>query len=164
MEKILISACLLGAKVRYHGGDAACEHPILKRWLDEGRLIAVCPERDGGLPTPRPPAEIAGAGAGDAVVRRIAVVRTSNGADVTDAFVRGAEAALDAVKRDAIRVAVLKEGSPSCGSGFVYDGTFSSARTAGAGVTAALLQANGVRVFSEHALDAADALLAQLER
>jgi len=164
VEKILVSACLLGAKVRYHGGDAACAHPILQRWLHEGRLVAVCPERDGGLPTPRPPAEIVGADAGDGVVRRLAVVRTSAGADVTDAFVRGAEVALDVVRRQAIRVAVLKEGSPSCASSFVYDGTFSATRTRGQGVTAALLQANGVRVFSEDAVDAADAFLAQLEQ
>jgi uncharacterized protein YbbK (DUF523 family) len=164
VEKILVSACLLGAKVRYHGGDAACAHPILQRWIDEGRLVAVCPERDGGLPTPRPPAEIVGVGAGDGVVHQIAIVRTSAGADVTDPFVRGAEVALDAVTRHAIRVAVLKEGSPSCGSSFVYDGTFSGARTSGAGVTAALLQANGVRVFSEDTLEAAEAFLAQIER
>jgi len=97
-------------------------------------------------------------------VRRVAVVHASAGADVTDAFMRGAEVALDVVRRHAIRVAVLKEGSPSCASSFVYDGTFSGARTRGQGVTAALLQANGVRVFSEDALDGAAAFVAQLEQ
>jgi len=159
-----VSACLLGAKVRYHGGDAACEHPILQRWLEERRLVAVCPERDGGLPTPRPPAEIVGPGAGDGVVHRIAIVRTSAGIDVTHEFTRGAETALDAAKRDGIRIAVLKDGSPSCGSSFVYDGTFAGTRTAGLGVTAALLESNGVRVFSEKTLEAAAAFLEQLER
>jgi uncharacterized protein YbbK (DUF523 family) len=71
VEKILVSACLLGAKVRYHGGDAASDHPILRRWLEEGRLIVACPERDGGLPTPRPAAEIVG-GDGHAVVANLA--------------------------------------------------------------------------------------------
>jgi len=162
MEKILVSACLLGEKVRYHGGDAACDHPSLRRWFDEGRLVAVCPERDGGLPTPRPPAELVAAGAG--VVARLAVVRTSTGADVTDAFLRGAEIALDAVKRHRIRIAVLKDGSPSCGSSFVYDGTFSGTRAAGLGVTAALLESHGVRVFDERSIDDAHAFLEQLER
>jgi len=157
MEKILVSACLLGAKVRYHGGDAACGHPILQRWLNEGRLVAVCPERDGGLTTPRPPAEIVGPNAGRGVVARLASVRTSLGADVTDAFLRGAEIALDAVREHRIRIAVLKDGSPSCGRSFVYDGTFSGTRTSGLGVTAALLESHGVRVFNEHTLEDAQA-------
>lgn len=162
MEKILVSACLLGARVRYHGGDAACDHPILQRWFEEGRLVAVCPERDGGLPTPRPPAEIVGAGAGHGVVQRLAVVRTSAGVDVTDAFRDGAEIALDVVKRHGIHIAVLKDGSPSCGSSFIYDGTFSGTREAGVGVTAALLVTNGVRVFSEQTLEAAQAYLREI--
>ena len=152
MERILVSACLLGAKVRYHGGDAACEHPVLRRWLDEGRLVPVCPERDGGLPTPRPAAEIVGA-----------VVRTSAGADVTDAFRRGAQAALDVAKAGGIRIAILKDGSPSCGSSFVYDGSFSGRRAEGRGVTAALLEAHGIRVFNERSIDTANAWLEQLE-
>jgi uncharacterized protein YbbK (DUF523 family) len=162
MEKILVSACLLGAKVRYHGGDAACDHPILQRWLDEGRVVAVCPERDGGLPTPRPAAEIVGPGAGNGVIARLASVRTSTGADVTEAFRLGAEIALDAVKRHGIRIAVLKDGSPSCGSSFVYDGTFSGARIADRGVTAALLESQGVRVFTERTLEDADAYLREI--
>jgi uncharacterized protein YbbK (DUF523 family) len=164
MEKILVSACLLGAKVRYHGGDAACDHPIVKRWLDEGRLVAVCPERDGGLPTPRPPAEIVGPRTGRGVNARLAVVRTSAGADVSGAFRQGAQAALDTAKAHGIRVAVLKDGSPSCGSTIVYDGSFSGTRAAGSGVATALLEANGVRVFSERAVEEAAEWLAKLER
>src|SRR5689334_4441140 len=60
MERVLVSACLLGEKVRYHGGDATCGDPILNTWLTEGRVVRVCPEQEGDLPTPRPPAEIAG--------------------------------------------------------------------------------------------------------
>jgi uncharacterized protein YbbK (DUF523 family) len=164
MEKVLVSACLLGAPVRYHGGDARAEHPALARWRDEERLVSVCPERDGGLPTPRPPAEIVGSGGGAGVIANLAVVRTAARADVTAAFLRGAEAALDAVKQHRIRIAILKDGSPSCGSGSIYDGTFSGNRVAGVGVTAALLEAHGVRVFNERQIDLAEALLKWLER
>ena len=163
MEKILVSACLLGEKVRYHGGDAASAHPTLRRWEKEGRLVSTCPEVAGGLGTPRPPAEIVGDEAGWGVVARAAFVRTRAGIDVTDQFVAGAAAALDAARRHGVRIAVLKDGSPSCGSSFVYDGTFSGTRRAGLGVTAALLQMNGIRVFGDHEIDAAEKWLAKIE-
>jgi uncharacterized protein YbbK (DUF523 family) len=163
VEKILVSACLLGAKVRYHGGDAACDDPVLQEWLNEGRVVAACPEQDGGLPTPRPPAEIAGAGSGHAVIAGLAVVRTPAGADVTPNFRKGADRALDLVKQHDIRIAVLKDGSPSCGSSLVHDGNFSAVRIAGVGVTTALLEAHGVRVFSERDLERAHEYLRELE-
>jgi uncharacterized protein YbbK (DUF523 family) len=163
MEKILVSACLLGEKVRYHGGDAASAHPTLRRWQKEGRLVAACPEVEGGLGTPRPPAEIVGPDGGRGVIARTAVVRTRSGVDVTDHFAAGAAAALDVARRHGVRVAILKDGSPSCGNSFVYDGTFSGARRAGVGVTAALLQMNGIRVFGDDEIDAAEAYLAKLE-
>ena len=163
VEKILVSACLLGEKVRYHGGDAECEHPALDRWRREGRLVAVCPEVAGGLATPRPPAEIVRPGAGGGGVRGLAVVRTRDGMDVTAAYLAGADEALELVERHGIRVAILKDGSPSCGTSFTYDGTFSGARLAAPGVTAAMLAAHGVRLFSEREIDAADAWLRQLE-
>src|SRR5439155_16369381 len=89
VEKILISACLLGERVRYHGGDARIEHPSLHAWAAEGRLVLVCPEVEGGLTTPRPAAEITTTPNGRRVL-------TATGRDVTDAFDRGAEAALAA--------------------------------------------------------------------
>jgi uncharacterized protein YbbK (DUF523 family) len=159
VEKVLVSACLLGARVRYHGGDARSEHPVLRRWRDEGRIVAVCPERDGGLPTPRPPAEIVGGNGGRGVWTRIAVVRTREGEDVTAAFVHGAEEALAAARAHRIQLAVLKDGSPSCGTSFTYDGTFNGARVAVPGVTAALLEQHGIRVFGDTDIDAADAYL-----
>jgi uncharacterized protein YbbK (DUF523 family) len=162
MEKVLVSACLLGAKVRYHGGDARSGHPVLRRWQEEGRLVAVCPERDGGLPTPRPPAEIAGEDGGRGVLKTIALVRTRDGSDVTAAFVHGAKEALAAARAQDIRVAVLKDGSPSCGTTFTYDGTFSGGRRAAPGVTAALLAQHGIRVFNDSQIDAADAYLRAL--
>jgi uncharacterized protein YbbK (DUF523 family) len=163
MEKVLVSACLLGAKVRYHGGDARSGHPVLRRWQEEGRLVAVCPERDGGLPTPRPPAEIVGDEGGRAVLKTVALVRTREGADVTAAFVHGAEDALAAARAHGIRIAVLKDGSPSCGTTFIYDGTFTGTRLAFRGVTAALLEQHGIRVFSESEIDAADAAVLSIE-
>jgi len=163
VEKILVSSCLLGEKVRYHGGDAACEHPTFARWRAEGRLVGVCPESAGGLPTPRPPAEIVGPGAGAGVTARLAVVQTKEGTDVTAEYRAGAEAALDLVKRHGIRVAILKDGSPSCGTSFTYDGSFSGARLRAAGVTAALLATHGVRLFNEREIDAAEAWLRAID-
>lgn len=153
VEKVLVSACLLGEKVRYHGGDARSDHDVLLRWRSEGRLVAVCPERDGGLPTPRPPAELVGTR-----------VLTRHGADITSAFVHGAEEALNAARAHGIRVAVLKDGSPSCGSTIVYDGTFTGSRRPGSGVTTALLQQHGIRVFSDDEFEIADAYVRALER
>jgi uncharacterized protein YbbK (DUF523 family) len=162
MIKILISACLLGERVRYHGGDAALSDPILDRWRREGRLVPFCPEVAGGLPVPRPPAEIQGAG-GPAVLEGTAPVVTSGGADVTEAFLAGARAALDAASREGARVAILKDGSPSCATTQVYDGTFGGRRKPGVGVTAALLAEKQVRVFNEHQLEAAQRYVAELE-
>ena len=155
--KIVVSACLLGAPVRYNGKDKKTSHPVLQRWIDEGRVVSVCPEVLGGLGTPRPPAEIVQVGG----LRR---VTTDAGEDVTGAFERGAADALGQAIRHGARVAILKEGSPSCGTSFVYDGTFTSTPVPGAGIAAALLRARGIRVFSEHELDAAADYVASLER
>jgi uncharacterized protein YbbK (DUF523 family) len=97
------------------------------------------------------------------VIARIATVTTAAGADVTAAFRHGAELALQLVQRHRIRVAVLKDGSPSCGSASIYDGTFSGTRVDGRGVTSALLEEHGVRVFGETAIEAADAWLEALK-
>ena len=152
----------MGERVRYHGGDAALSDAILERWRREGRLVPICPEVAGGLSVPRPAAEIQGAG-GPAVLSGIARVVTSEGTDVTSAFLAGARAGLEAFLREGARVAVLKEGSPSCGSKEVYDGTFGGKRKSGMGVTAALLAANQVRVFNEHELELAQRYVAELE-
>ncbi len=158
MAKILVSACLLGEKVRYHGGDAALDHPILERWRREGLIVPVCPEVEGGLPTPRPPAEMQG-GRGNDVLHKVALVRRRDGVDVTAAFVRGAEAAVALAREHDITVALLKDLSPSCGSTMVYDGGFSGRRISGEGVAAAALRRAGVRVFSEEQIEEADAIV-----
>lgn len=152
MVKILVSACLLGAPVRPDGSDKRSHHPVLQRWVDEGRVVSLCPEMLGGLGTPRPPAEI--------VAKRVV---TRDGDDVTAAFEAGANIVAGEARHHGIRVAVLKEGSPSCGSSFIYDGTFSRTRVAGEGVTAALLRERGIAVFSEDEIEAADAFVTTLE-
>jgi uncharacterized protein YbbK (DUF523 family) len=179
VERILVSACLLGVPVRYDGKAKTRDDEILARWRSEGRLLSCCPEVSGGLPVPRPPAEVtstalpgrpaAEASAvtdgtdGAAVLDGAARVLTASGVDVTAAFVRGAAAALEVAQRHAVRVAVLKEGSPSCGSSRIYDGTFTGHATTGSGVTTALLTRHGIRVFNEDQLGPAAAYVAELE-
>lgn len=161
MQKVLVSRCLLGHRVRYDGG-AHGPFDQLQRWLDEGRVVALCPEVTGGLPTPRAPAEIRG-GRGGAVLDGKLAVLTVEGEDVTAAFVDGAEQALALVREHGIRLALLKARSPSCGNLENYDGSFSGVRVAGEGVTAALLKRAGVKVFNETQLDEARAELVRLE-
>jgi uncharacterized protein YbbK (DUF523 family) len=155
MIKILVSSCLLGAPVRHDARDKKCDHAVLQRWVAEGRAISVCPEMLGGLGTPRPPAEIVNDGS-----RRVI---TRDGADVTRAFENGARAAADQARAEDVRIAILKAGSPSCGSSFIYDGTFSKRSVRGEGITAALLRSRGIVVFSEEELDAAEEYVASLE-
>jgi uncharacterized protein YbbK (DUF523 family) len=162
MIRVLVSACLLGEKVRYNGADAASGSRILQDWAREGRVVPFCPEVAGGLGVPRPAAEIQGAG-GASVLDGGGHVRTRSGDDVTGAFLRGAALALQAAREGGARVAVLKDGSPSCGSGFVHDGSFAGLRKADLGVTAALLQRNGIAVFSETRLEEAAAYLRSVE-
>lgn len=163
MQFVLVSACLLGSPVRYDGNHKLSGSGILQRWLAEGRVVSVCPEISGGLPVPRPPAEIvSGAGGGNVLSGFAKVVDISN-ADVTAHFVSGARQALELAKVRGIRVAVLKEGSPSCGSGHIYDGTFSGSKVQGTGVCAALLQSAGVAVFTEYQFLEAHTLLNDLE-
>lgn len=133
---LLISACLLGVSCRYDGTPR--ENAAAVRLAEKYHLIPFCPEQAGGLATPRPPAELCGG-----------IVRTRDGMDVTDAYRRGAEEALRLAELFHCAAAVLKERSPSCGSGEIHDGTFSGELTAGDGVTAALLKAHGIRVLGE---------------
>jgi uncharacterized protein YbbK (DUF523 family) len=138
LHHILVSSCLLGMPVRYDGAHKAIAHRLMEIWQAEGRLVSICPEMAGGLPTPRPAAEL-----------QAGRVRDSRGNDVTDAFERGAQAALQLAQKQQCVFALLKENSPSCGSGFIGDGSFSGTRIAGAGLTARLLRAHGIAVYSE---------------
>ena len=160
-HKLLISRCLLGHPVRYDGG-ASGPYAQLARWQAEGRVIALCPEVAGGLPTPRAPAEIPG-GQGVEVLAGRAPVMTVEGEDVTAAFLSGARQALALVTQHGIRIAILKANSPSCGNVQTYDGSFGGVKGEGQGVTAALLIGAGVQVFSELELEDAAKALAALD-
>lgn len=163
VEKILISGCLIGLKVRYHGGDALCNSRIIDKWEKEGRIVSICPEVSAGLPIPRPSSEIINGTAND-VLKGNAKVFTHTGIDRTDVFIQGAFKALSLAKKFNIKIAVLKKNSPSCGNTTVYDGSFSGQIVPGSGVTAQLLNDNGIRVFNELELDEADIYMHFLER
>lgn len=142
MQKILISACLLGEKVRFDGKSKKVHAEILQTWQSENRFIFLCPEVAGGLSVPRAPAEIQG----ESVINIL-------GEDVSTHFAKGAQKALDLCQQHDIHIAILKEGSPSCGVLQINDGTFSHTKIAGQGITAQLLQQHGVKVFNEHQLN-----------
>lgn len=138
--RILVSACLLGVRCRYDGAGQGIAR--LDELLALCEPIPVCPEQLGGLPTPRVPSERVG----DRVLSR-------EGADVTDAFWRGAGEAVRLAKLCGVRLALLKARSPSCGSRTVYDGSFSGTIVPGAGVAAKALMDAGVAVYDEGQLD-----------
>jgi uncharacterized protein YbbK (DUF523 family) len=149
MLKILVSACLAGHPVRYNGTAKTTRDAWLARWRDEGRLVIVCPEVAAGFPTPRPPAEIQLRRSGADVLNQQASIDDNTGANVTALFIAGAQHELERAKAEACRYALLADGSPSCGSTFIYDGEFSGTRHAASGVTATLLQQHGIHVFAE---------------
>ena len=135
---ILVSACLLGTPCRYDGASRPCGELARLEVLGH-RLIPVCPEVMGGLPTPRPPAEL----------QRDGRVVDRAGKDVTEAYRIGAEEVLELARAHGCTLAVLKERSPSCGRGQIYDGSFTGRLTEGSGVTARLLEEHGVQVYGE---------------
>ena len=139
MENLLISACLLGVECKYSGGSNALPEETVEKLRARYRLIPVCPETAGGLPTPRDPSERLG----ECVV-------SCRGADVTRQFEKGAQAALTLAKRYGCSRALMKEHSPSCGSGLIYDGSFSGKLVEGDGCAAELLKAAGVSVVGEN--------------
>jgi uncharacterized protein YbbK (DUF523 family) len=143
--KVIISACLMGVRCRYDGGHSQNETAMNQQGTYQ--LIPVCPEESGGLPTPRPSAEIVG-GDGDAVLDGKAKVMTADGTDVTEAFLKGAHHALEVAQSHGATHVILKARSPSCGCGDIYDGTFSGTLTSGDGVTTALLKRHGIIVSS----------------
>ncbi len=134
--KLLISSCLLGLPARYNGERQT--HPMIDALVEKYELIAICPETLGGLEVPRPPAEIVG--------KRVI---NKEGRDVTYEYEEGARRALDIAKGLSVRIAVLKERSPSCGHGWIHDGTFTDGMVAGDGVCAGLFLKNGIRVIGE---------------
>lgn len=142
----LVSACLAGCLCRYDQQRVVCD--AVREMITKGQAIPVCPEQMGGLPTPRPPAEIVG-GTGEDVLDGRARVMDVNGRDVTAAFVAGAQETLKLAQLVGATTVILKERSPSCGSCAIYDGSFSGAQRPGQGVTAALLRRHAIRVESD---------------
>ena len=133
-------------------------------WLKKGKIAVICPEVSGGLPVPRLPAQIVGAHSGEGVWKNEAKVINNQGDDVTRCFIKGAKNALSLVHKYKIKVAILKEHSPSCATHTVHDGTFTGMKKRGLGVTASLLKQAGVTVFSEKQLDEAMLMADQLDQ
>ena len=131
---MIVSACLAGFPCRYDGKAKPCAEAV--ELVRAGKAIPVCPEQLGGSPTPRPPCEI----------RSGRVIDTS-GADRAESFHRGAQAVLTLAQTYGATQALLQNRSPSCGTGWIYDGTFSKTLTAGDGITARLLKENGIQVI-----------------
>ena len=154
----MVSACLIGKRVRYDGRALTVSEEILRQWLADGRVVSVCPEVDAGMPIPRPPAEIR-QGDGRDVLAGEAIVVDDSGVDLTRHFTEGAQIALSLCQRNAIAVAVLAQSSPSCGSSTIYDGSFSGNKITGVGVTTALLRENKIQVFSQYEIAVANRAL-----
>ena len=132
----LCSACLLGVKCRYDGKGKPHERVI--ELSKKEKLIPVCPEKLGGLSIPRDPSE-----------RRGDRVFSKSGKDVTESFKKGSEEVLKIAKKFEVEEAILKQRSASCGSGQIYNGTFSGKIIKGDGVTTELLRENNIKVISE---------------
>ena len=136
MDKLLVSACLLGTPCRYDGKSKADAR--VQALVGKYEIVPVCPEQLGGLPTPRHPAERVG----DKIISDV-------GTDVTEEYTRGAKIAVRVAKENNVDYCVLKANSPSCGKGVIYDGTFSGGKKPGNGLTAEMLLAEGFTVLTE---------------
>ena len=141
-EQLLISACLLGFRCKYDGGTNSQPAETLAALRERYELIPVCPETAGGLPIPRAPSE-----------RRDGRVLSREGNDVTGEYEKGARVALALAERFGCRKALLKERSPSCGTGEIYDGTFSHTRVPGDGVAAEALRRAGLTLCGESEIE-----------
>ena len=137
MEKLLISGCLIGNNTKYNGGNNY--NPLIEKLKEKYELVVICPEVMGGLSTPRNPSEING----DRVI-------SSVGVDVTKEFNLGAEMAYNIAVNNNVKKALLKEGSPSCGSNKIYDGTFTGVKIDGKGITVRKLKELGIEIYSEN--------------
>ncbi len=148
MKKILTSGCLYGWHCRYDAVDLPSTNELYLKWKQEGRLISVCPEDFGGLPTPRPDSQRIG----DKVI-------ACTGPDVTEEYEKGAQEALRLAIENNVVCCVMKQDSPSCGSKFIYDGTFTDTKIPGMGRAVELLREAGFIVFDEDEIDKAAKLL-----
>jgi len=144
--KFLVSACLAGINCTFNGKNDLKKS--VKKLVDAGAALPVCPEVLGGLPIPRERSEIAG-GSGVEVLAKKAKVVTVSGKDVSKNFIRGAKVAFRLAKRYKIKKAILKADSPSCGSVRIYDGTFGGVLRKGEGVLTSLLRLNKITIYTQ---------------
>lgn len=145
---ILISTCLLNIPVQWDRGCKNIER--LQDLVKEGKAIFFCPEQGAGFVTPREPSEIENGKTSSDVLEGNGKVISKSGEDITDKFLRAAELTLQICKQFDIKIAILNEKSPSCGSTLTFDGTFTGTKIPGSGVTAELLKQNGIQVYSEN--------------
>ena len=146
---IIVSACLCGDNCKYNGGNNANEK--VKDFIKGKEVMYVCPEQMGGLSTPRNPSEIVGSAKG--ILYGEDKIISNKGVDVSREFISGARKVLEIAKKNKVNLAILKAKSPSCGKGFVYDGTFTGNKIIGNGITAQILMDNGVKVINEEELE-----------
>lgn len=146
----IISACLCGVDCKYSGKNNLNEKCL--RLFKDGRALLVCPEQLGGLPTPRNPVELQGI-ASEIIENKNGKAMSSIGEDFTNQFIKGAYETLKIAQTIGIDKAILKEGSPSCGCNLIYDGTFSNNKIKGKGITAYLLEKEGMTVFSDEDIE-----------
>ena len=139
-EKIIVSSCILGNNTKYNGGNNY--NPLIEKIKEKYDIIIICPEVMGGLSTPRDPSEIKG----DSVIN-------NKGIDVTFEFNKGANIAYELALKHNIKKAILKDGSPSCGSIKIYDGTFSGNKITGQGVAVKRLKELGIDIFTENEIE-----------
>lgn len=145
----LISACLCGVNCKYNGKNNYNEK--CDELFKSGKAILICPEQLGGLTTPRVPSELLSKA--EDVIKNNGKVITKDGLDVTSNFVKGAKEVVEIAKKLPISTAILKEGSPSCGVNYVYDGSFNGIKIKGNGITAEMLKEIGIKTLSEKDLE-----------
>ena len=144
-QKLLISSCLLGNNVKYDGTNNCLDEDILNKLKEKYELFSFCPEVEGGLPTPRIPCEV--------ISQNPLKIINKLGDNKTINFTSGATKTLELCKKECIKLSLLKANSPSCSNKFIYDGTFSSKKIEGFGVTAKLLLDNNIEVVNENEIE-----------
>jgi len=157
-HRVLVSGCINGPAIRFNATNVEVRSPIWDRWEDEGRVVSFCAELAAGFPVPRRPAELRGGDAAAVLAGQSSVVEDDDN-DVTHEFILGASLAVQHAIDQGCVVAVLTDGSPSCGSTYTYDGSFTGGTVEGQGVVARALMDAGIPVFPESDLAGADAVL-----
>ena len=140
-QKLLVSSCLLGKKVKYNGKDNKLFSDLLNQLSLKYNIVSFCPEVEGGLPIPRVPCEV--------ITFNPLKVINKDGDDKTKEFLLGANKTLELCKKENITIALLKANSPSCSSEYIYDGTFTSSKIKEDGVTVSLLRQHNIKIYDE---------------